>query len=89
VEVRAALHGVLELGNDDRLGLLLRIISLIFVRSSVLSVVAAWVGFAFHGACCHVGCLIYKFALYLSLKAGNTDLSKKKTVVPFIKQRGP
>jgi hypothetical protein len=77
---------VLELGNDDRLGLLLRVVSLIFVGSSVLSVVAAWVGFAFRGACCHVDYLVYKFALYLSMKAGNTDLSKKKTALPFIKQ---
>jgi hypothetical protein len=28
VEVRAALHGVLELGNDNRLGLLLWVVSI-------------------------------------------------------------
>jgi hypothetical protein len=28
------------------------------------------------------GCLVHKIALYLSMKAGKTDLSKKKKVNP-------
>jgi hypothetical protein len=40
--------------------------------------VFAWVGFAFVVVHATFDCLVYKFALYLSIKAGKTDLSKKE-----------
>jgi hypothetical protein len=43
----------------------------------VYSVVFAWVGFAFVVVHATFGCLVHIFALYLSMKAGKTDLSKK------------
>jgi hypothetical protein len=47
----------------------------------VYFVVFAWVGFAFVMVHVTFGCLVHKFALYLSMKVGKTDLSKKKLYI--------
>jgi hypothetical protein len=44
----------------------------------VYFVVFAWVGFAFVMVHVTFGCLVHIFTSYLSMKAGKTDLSKKK-----------
>jgi hypothetical protein len=70
---------MLELGNDDLLwppawGIPVSHLSWVVVYS----VVFAWEGFAFVVVHSMFGCLVHKFALYLSMKTGKTDLSKKR-----------
>jgi hypothetical protein len=70
---------MLELGNDDllwppALGTPVSHLSWIIIDS----VVFAWVGFAFVVVLTTFGCLVYIFALYLSIKAGKQIFQKKK-----------
>jgi hypothetical protein len=78
---RSCSRDLLELGNDD----------LLWTTASgnpvshlswvvIYSVVFAWVGFAFVVVHATFGCLVHIFALYLSMKAGKTDLSKKNLI---------
>jgi hypothetical protein len=81
VKSRSCSRDLLELGNDDLLwppasGNLVSHLSWVVVYS----IVFAWVGFAFMVVHAMFGCLVHKFALYLSIKAGKTDLSKKKII---------
>jgi hypothetical protein len=70
---------MLELGNDDLLWSPASRNSVSHLSWVVVyPVVFTWVDFAFVVVHAMFGCLVHKFALYLSMKAGKKDLSKKK-----------